>query len=157
MIGRYRALSGRIRHELPALADVAARAQSSLAEARGGDDRYVDAAALNLHALYSGLEKLFEAVARQVEETAPRGPNWRSELLAQMAAPVSEVRPAVISEDLRARLDAYRGFRHVVRNVYTYNLDPNQIAYLVEGLPAVMAMLSTELTAFADFLDAVSS
>ncbi len=46
----YRTLAGRIRHELPALARVAQRAQGSLEAARrADDDRYVDAAALNLH------------------------------------------------------------------------------------------------------------
>jgi hypothetical protein len=154
--GRYRALSGRIRQELPALARVARRAESSLTDARAGEDRFIDAAALNLHAVYSGIERLFELVARQVDDAHPQSPNWHAELLAQMAAPVSEVRPAVISEELRGRLDGYRGFRHVVRNVYTYNLDIAQVGLLVNGLPETLRLLETELGAFADFLDAAA-
>jgi hypothetical protein len=38
----------------------------------------------------------------------------------QMADEVLNVRPAVISEEVRQWLDDYRGFRHIVRNVYTY-------------------------------------
>jgi hypothetical protein len=152
----YRAVSGRIRQELPALARVAARAESSLAEAQGGDDRYLDAAALNLHAFYSGIERLFELVARKVDDTMPSGSSWHAELLAQMAAPVSGVRTAVVSAELFALLERYRGFRHVVRNVYTYNLDLEQVAFLARGLPETMGLVDTELSAFADFLDAAA-
>lgn len=157
MNGRYRAVSGRIRGELPALERVARRAESSLAEARRGDDRYVDAAALNLHALYSAIERLFELVARQVDEAMPDGPSWHTELLSQMAAELADVRPPVLSADLLARLDRYRGFRHVVRNVYTFNLDADLVGLLVSGLPETWRMLECELTVFADFLDEASA
>ena len=156
MTGRYRTVSGRIRQELPALARVAGRAESSLADAHRGDDRYLDAAALNLHAFYSGIERLLELVARQVDETMPQGSSWHAELLAQMAAPVSGVRPSILSAELLGRLERYRGFRHVVRNVYTYNLDIDQMTLLVQGLPDTLGLLETELGRFADFLDAAS-
>jgi hypothetical protein len=154
--GRYRAVAGRIRQELPALERVAQRAESSLGDARHGDDRYVDAAALNLHAFYSGVERLFGLVARQVDESIPEGANWHSDLLRQMAAPIAGVRPPVLTADLQTRLDRYRGFRHVVRNVYTYNLDTALVGLLVDELPETRRALAIELTTFADFLDAVS-
>ncbi|WP_416672242.1 ribonuclease toxin HepT-like protein [Egbenema bharatensis] len=44
---------------------------------------------------------------------------------------IPSVRPAVLSFETRDRLDRYRGFRHVVRNVYTFNLDPEQIGLLI--------------------------
>ncbi len=153
----YRTLAGRIRQEMPALARVTQRAAGSLAAARhADDDRYVDAAALNLHAFYSGVERLFEQVARQVDDTLPEGPSWHAELLAQMAAPVTDVRPPVITSDLHATLDRYRGFRHVVRNAYTYNLDAGQIDVLVTDVGATMEMVTAQLAAFADWLDAAA-
>lgn len=83
----YRTPAGRIRQEIPALARVTQRAVGSLEAARNADDdRYVDAAALNLHAFYSGIERLFEQVARQVDDTLPDGPRRHAGLLAQMAA-----------------------------------------------------------------------
>lgn len=154
----YRTLAGRIRQELPSLARVTLRAAESLdAARRAGDDRYIDAAALNLHGFYSGLERLFEQVARQVDESLPEGPSWHAELLAQMAAPVADVRPSVISNELHALLDRYRGFRHVVRNAYTYNLDPGQIELLVADVGASMTMAAVQLAAFADWLDAAAA
>jgi len=155
--GSYRTVSGRVRQELPALARVAHRAESSLADALRGDDRYLDAAALNLHAFYSGIERLFELVARRIDDTMPIGANWHAELLAQMAAPVTGVRSPVISAALLAQLDRYRGFRHVVRNAYTYSLDIDQVALLVRQLPATLRLIEAELGAFADALDATAN
>ncbi len=152
-----RSTAARIRQELPSLGRVARRAETSLADAlEGGDDRFVDAAALNLHVFYSGVEHLFELVARRVDGTVPDGPGWHIDLLAQMAAPLDEVRPAVISTDVQVRLDRFQGFRHVVRNVYTFNLDIDQIQLLVNELPILMRHLEPELQAFADFLDAAA-
>jgi len=154
MISTYRSVAGRIRQELPAVAQVAIRASGSLdAATSSGDDRYIDAVALNLHAFYSGLEHLFEQIARRIDESMPSGASWHQDLLIQMASPMSDVRPPVISGDLRDRLDRYRGFRHVVRNVYTYNLDSGQVALLVRALPETSTKVASELAAFADFLE----
>jgi len=49
----------------------------------------------------------------------PAGEHWHQLLLEQMASEIGGVRPAVISDATRQALDEYRGFRHVVRNVYT--------------------------------------
>ncbi len=63
------------------------------------------------------------------------------------------MRPAVLTAATRERLDRYRGFRHVVRNVYTYSLDRSQVEALVQGLPATLERCTAELLAFADFLE----
>ncbi len=43
---------------------------------------------------------------------------------------INKVRPAVISDSVRLGLDEYRGFRHVVRNVYTYKFDSESVEKL---------------------------
>lgn len=150
-----RALAGRIRQELLALARVAERAEGALAAAATShDDRYIDAVALNLHAYYSGIERLFERIARDVDEAMPEGPNWHVDLLGQVASSITAVRPAVITSDLHARLDRLRGFRHVVRNAYSYNLDAQQIAVLIDELRSTAPDAAMQLSAFADWLDA---
>jgi hypothetical protein len=58
-------------------------------------------------------------VAEVIDGEKPVGENWHQVLLKQMANEVSGVRPAVISENTFVKLNEYRGFRHVVRNVYT--------------------------------------
>jgi hypothetical protein len=145
-----RAVAARIRRELPKLARVAERARDAWNDAaRTGDDRYVDSVALSLHGYYAGLERVLEEVAQRVDETVPSGADWHRQLLDQMADPIPGIRPPVLSEGLAARLQAYRGFRHVVRNVYTYNLDPKQVERLVAELPALVRDVDEELSAVA--------
>lgn len=157
MNGIYRTIAGRIRAESQELARVVERTDRIWQQAMtSSDDYYVDATALNLHGFYAGLERLLEIIADGVDQAKPGGAHWHDELLRQMAAEIPGVRPPVLSQETRERLDRYRGFRHVVRNVYTYNLDPEQIGVLVKQLAPTMARVAQELTAFADFLEQVA-
>ncbi|MFZ1465378.1 MAG: hypothetical protein WAV60_15115 [Anaerolineae bacterium] len=157
MNGIYRTIAGRIRAESQELARVVERTDRIWQQAlTSSDDYYVDATALNLHGFYAGLERLLEIIADGVDQAKPGGAHWHDELLRQMAAEIPGVRPPVLSQETRDRLDRYRGFRHVVRNVYTYNLDPEQIGVLVKQLAPTMARVAHELTAFAEFLEQVA-
>jgi hypothetical protein len=120
---------------------------------QSSDDYYLDGVALNLHGFYDGLERLFELIATVIDGTQPQGANWHEMLLRQMAAEISGVRPAVISEEMRNALDEYRGFRHVVRHVYTFEFEPAKVQRMVEKAPAVFGQVRAELLAFADFLE----
>ena len=154
MNGVYRTIAGRIRVDLQELARVVERTGRIWQQALvSPDDYYVDATALNLHGFYGGLERLLEIIADGVDQAKPAGAHWHDDLLRQMAAEIPGVRPPVLSQETRERLDRYRGFRHVVRNVYTYNLDPEQVGVLVKQLAPTMARVSQDLAAFADFLE----
>lgn len=118
---------------------------------------FVDSAALNLHAFYSGAEKIFETIAEQLDQTRPKGENWHLELLRQMTVDLGNLRPAVISRERVKELDEYRRFRHVVRNIYAEHLDPNRFANLIDHLPDVWNHLRTDLIEFAKILDQVSN
>jgi hypothetical protein len=147
-------LAQRIRDECDELARVVDRSQEAWHRSQSSlDDMYLDSVALNLHGFYAGLERLFEMIAAAVDGHVPRGENWHQVLLEQVAAEVPAVRPAVISDKSRWILDEYRGFRHVVRNVYTFRFDPAKVQKLVEGAPAAYSQVRAELLAFADFLD----
>lgn len=153
----YLTTAGRIRHELDEIQSVAQRVDRIWSVGRASkDEYYADAAALNLHSIYAGLERLFELVARQIDRSVPEGPTWHLDLLEQMAAAVPNVRPAVLTSDVRARLDPLRGFRHVVRNVYAFRLDEDQIGTLVERLPGIVADVGSGLENFAAWLEAVA-
>ncbi len=123
---------------------------------RDGDDLFVDAAALNIHGFYAGLERIFTVVAQRIDASLPGGPNWRQDLLRQMTAEMPGVRAAVLAPDLFPTLDRYRGFRHVVRNVYAYVLDPRLVAVLVDDLPETRERVRVQLEAFADALEAIA-
>lgn len=157
MNGEYAALAGRIREELIETKRVADRAGTLMAKAqRTGDDGYLDGVALNLHGFYAGIERILESIAREVEGSVPSGSGWHHDLLIQMSAEVSGARPAVISRDTRYCLDDYRGFRHVVRNVYTFNLRPSRLQELVTGVQTCYTAVRRDLELFADFLDSLT-
>jgi hypothetical protein len=58
---------------------------------------------------------------------------------------------------IRHGLDEYRGFRHVVRNVYSYNLDPERIELLVKNLEPLTTNAKIELLTFTDYLEQLTN
>lgn len=149
-------LAARILSEFRELSVLVERAVQGLERAKKrNDDYYMDGVALNLHGFYSGLERIFERIALAVDGSVPSGVNWHRELLTQMAIEIPDVRPAVISSELEGNLEEYRGFRHVVRNVYTYRLNPEKIEGLVVRLKIVLEKAEAEITGFANFLRSV--
>ena len=147
-------LAHRIRQELVEVEHVLERIREGWQRARrSNDDYYLDSVALNLHGFYSGLERLFALIAETIDGSVPQGENWHQVLLQQVSEEVPHVRPAVISKEVSKRLNEYRGFRHVVRNVYTYHFDSSKVEKLVVSAPALFNQLKAELSAFADFLE----
>ena len=148
------ALSGRLREYLAEVEKVSNRARTLADKAlASGDDGYWDGVALNLHGFYSGIERIFEDIARSFDESIPDGPDWHSSLLLQMSAETPGRRPAVISRSTRYCLDEYRGFRHVVRNVYAFNFRPSRLQELVNNLPNCFDSAKEDLLRFSTFLE----
>ncbi len=100
----------------------------------------------------AGIERVLEKIAYAVEGSLPQGVNWHQELLDQMALEIPNVRPAVISSKTREQLDPCRGFRHVVRNVYTYHISPDKMKPLAKGIRPVFKQVEKELAAFSRFI-----
>ncbi len=70
-----------------------------------------------------------------------------------MAAERPQIRPAVISDKTLETLDDYMRFRHVVRNIYTFEFDADRVGRLVDALDAAFGQVRGELQTFADFLE----
>ncbi|WP_423225516.1 hypothetical protein [Candidatus Amarolinea aalborgensis] len=150
----YDALATRLRENLVDLARVVERTDRLLVKAaQQNDDDYLDGVALNLHSFYTGVEQLLEVIARQFDGSVPQGPDWHRDLLLQMSGELSGRRPPVISRATRHCLDEYRSFRHIVRNVYTFNLRPTRLRELVGDLAACFTTLVNDLEAFCVFLE----
>ena len=154
MAGKGAVLASRILNEISSLGVVAARVESAWkAAAANNDELYFDSVALNIHSFYSGLERLFEKISSAIDGSIPQGANWHQELLNQMTLEIPNVRPAVISEKTRKQLDTYRGFRHVVRNVYTYHISPDKLEPLAKNIRLVFKQVERELIAFSRFIE----
>ena len=146
-------LAARIRRALTDMEVLIGRLVSLSERARRDSDfAIVDALALNLQSLYTGMEQIFEAIAREVDEDLPAGPNWHRDLLDQMGADVPGRRPAVIEDESRACLHEARAFRHVVRNVYSHNLNEATVSALAERMISCHAHVREALEAFAALL-----
>jgi hypothetical protein len=148
------ALAGRIRGSLEDITSTVNRAVQLAEKGRqSGDDGYWDGVALNLQGFYSGVEQVFEDIARTIDGGLPSGTDWHISLLRQMTVEIRKMRPAVIEIKTRHCLDEYRGFRHIVRNVYAFNLRPERLDELILDVPNCLANLTADLLAFADFLE----
>lgn len=158
MIAEYILLAGRIRRELSDLERAVARAERAAKVAQGevvDSQLYIDSAALNLHGFYTGLERAFQQIAEIVDESVPAGAEWHRELLEQMCIEFPGVRPAVLSSATCHALDEFMRFRHVVRNVYAYHLNPDRVMQLVEDCAILFSQIKIELSHFALFLEQI--
>jgi hypothetical protein len=90
-------------------------------------------------------------IASNIDGNLPSGQEWHRDLLLQMGLDLPQVRPAVLSSGSIQNLEEYLRFRHVVRNVYTFSLNPDRVGKLVADLEPVFAQLRQELLAFAFF------
>jgi hypothetical protein len=147
-------LVSRIQQELNEINRVIERINDIWENARrSNDDYYLDAVALNLHGFYLGFERIFVRIAETIDGSLPQGEHWHVLLLQRMATEIPGTRPAVISVEAGIKVDEYRAFRHVVRNVYTYNLDPVKLKKLIDQAPALFAQLKAEISSFVAFLE----
>jgi hypothetical protein len=112
--------------------------------------------ALKLHNFYTGCERVFQLVATELNGGLPSGSDWHRRLLNRMQAE-RQGRPAVISGGMAVKLQEYLGFRHVVRSLYGYELDPDRIAKLVNLYPEVWHQFEQEIEIFIQWLEALAT
>ena len=107
------------------------------------------AIALDIHGFYSGVERIFEQIAKQIDRNPPaKSEQWHKNLLQQMSVAIPQVRDAVISPSNLANLDEFRRFRHVIRSHYAYKLDTDKILDLAIKLPHCYKLLKQDLEQF---------
>ena len=120
-----------------------AREAARRIEATPTDPGALALAAVSLHAWYTGVETIFERVARELDGAVPAGERWHRALLSQMTAEIPGVRPSIIAPPLATELGALLAFRHFFRHAYA-------IAFDVERLKA-------DLTRLFDVCDPVNA
>lgn len=151
---KYLTLASRIKAELSDIEAVVKRITGGWERLRTtGDDYYLDSVALNLHTFYSALEKIFTLIATNIDGAMPEGPSWHQDLLIQMKGEIKNIRPAVLSQKTCQMLDEYRAFRHIVRNVYAFNLSYDKIAPLVNNIETLFTQLKKEMGQFVRFIE----
>ena len=104
------------------------------------------ALALGVHNIYNGIEDVMLNLANDIDGYVPTGESAHQDLLDQMSAAIEGTRPALLSPELYGLLVELKGFRHVVRHRYGFDLDPSKVD---ENLTRVR-------TAFPAFVEAVA-
>lgn len=152
-----RALAARIRAEIQSLRSVHERIESAMAalDQPSVQSIALDSAALNIHDLYVGLERIFEAIADNVDRSVPDGATWHRDLLQQMTVDVAGLRSAVVPPGMREDLARLLGFRHIVRNVYSYELDREGVEQNAARVRRVFPVLANAIDSFADWLESL--
>lgn len=145
-------LCSRIRNELTHFGKITDLALRRWQKALRDED-YLGSVAFDLHGFYQGVEKIFEGIAASIDRVFPSGDSWHKLLLEQMSEGIPGIRPAVISSETNTALDAYRTFRHVARNIYTFNLDVKKMQGLIENLPAAVDLVFKDIEIFLEFLN----
>jgi hypothetical protein len=149
-----RALAADILAELAKMQQLAVQiqyVQMELDKAPERADLLYENFALKLHNFYTGCERIFQLVVSELNGGVPSGNDWHRRLLDRMKTE-REGRPAVISVALASRLQEYLGFRHVVRSLYGYELDPDRIAKLVSRYSEVWLQYEQEVQGFVVWL-----
>ncbi len=106
-----------------------------------------------LHDFYTGIEKIFEDIAKEVDRRVPMGDSWHSELLHQMTLNIEGLRPPVITYTTEKKLREYLAFRHLFRKRYGFDLDWSKIKKLLVALPNVLSITEKEIKIFFKLLN----
>jgi hypothetical protein len=108
-----------------------------------------------LHDFYTGVEKIFLRVASDLEGGQPQGKSWHKDLLDEMAIGLDGIRPAVINEELRVKLEEYLRFRHLFRGIYGFQLSQNRLEIIFESFDDIYKDFNHAIKNFIKFLRSI--
>ena len=113
---------------------------------------WVDAAALRLQSLYTGIERCCVLIVRVLNGATPEGGDWHRRLLERMAIATGD-RPAVLRAATVRSLGEFLRFRHVVRHLYAYELEADQVRRLLDRATLLWPEVKADLDRFTAWLE----
>lgn len=118
---------------------------------------YEESLALKLHNFYTGCERIFQKIADDINGGTPRSLDWHKRLLKSMSLEIENIRPPVISRETERALEEYLAFRHVVRNIYGFEIESERLKRLIERLSRAFKNLRKDIEGFLNFLRSLSN
>lgn len=113
---------------------------------------YEESLALKLHNFYTGCERIFHTIADDMNGGAPSSFEWHKRLLKSMSLAIEGKRPPVISKAIKKELEEFLAFRHVIRNIYGFEIDSERLRGLLEKVKKVFENFKRDITKFLGFL-----
>lgn len=107
--------------------------------------------AKKLAEVYSGIERIFERIANEIDKQLPKGERWHTDLLTQMAERRPE-RPPIINKDIQRKLGQLLRFRHKVNNIYGEEVIYEKAEEHAKLITELFTEVSEELDTFIDYL-----
>jgi hypothetical protein len=145
-------LAAVIRNDSSAIDKMAGRLQAINQTMDPDSFNELAAAAYLLHNIYNALENSFEQISRSFENHVKDLAQWHKELLGKMFLEIPGIRPAVLSKELIGTLNDLRGFRHVFRHSYDFEIDPKKLQLTIDGFLKKRTALMNALSCFTDWL-----
>jgi hypothetical protein len=113
-------------------------------------------AASMLTDFYLAGERIFKRIGKEIDQTLPEGDDWHKQLLRQMSVDLPKIRPRVIDKELYLMLGEYLKFRHIVRNIYGFQLEYGRFAHLVEKSENVATQLEMQVREFLQGMENIA-
>ena len=95
---------------------------------------------------------MFKIVVTFFENQMEDLSKYHTNLLKRMMIKIEGTRPNLLSKESFKILDELRGFRHVFRHSYTYELDAERIIKLAEKSVRLKEIFSKDFKGFVDKL-----
>jgi hypothetical protein len=108
-----------------------------------------------LHNLYCALEDLWQEVARTFENRLEDPARYHRELLQRMHLEIPGIRPRILTTTSYQLLNELRGFRHIFRHAYDYELDEARLRQLKDKVIRGWAAVEEDLAYLGGFLQEV--
>jgi hypothetical protein len=105
-----------------------------------------------LHNLYCALEDIFREVAQIFENNVEDPSRYHRALLKRMNCKIPQIRPPLLGSQSYASLNELRGFRHVFRHAYDYDLSAERLARLKERVLGGWKIVQRDIKNFTKFL-----
>jgi hypothetical protein len=151
MVEQTRLLQAEIRSALTAIQKVYQQLDTLGIQATGSQQDIV--IGYYLHVLYGLFENIFERIAENFGNHISDKTQWHSQLLKRMTLDVRPIRPPAISQEAYLCLNELRGFRHLFRNAYVLEFDPDRLNIVLREAIKLKSIYEAELTTFLGFLE----
>lgn len=106
-----------------------------------------------LNNLYSAFENICLNIAQTFENQIDDRSRWHAALLKRMTLDIESIRPKLLSPATYNALDELRRFRHIFRNAYTLELDPQRLQLVLYHAQQLQQYYPADLAQFKAFLN----
>ena len=148
-----------LRREIECLDRIVAEAERCVVDLAGREPSYLELRGAGdiVHDFYNAVEGYLERVAVEMNGALPAGADSHARLLDRMGRELADVRPAVLTVEVKKQLEEYLRFRHLFRHRYGFELEWPKLVPLLHGIRALAPMLRHDLTVFVAAVTALAS